>query len=99
MFWILGTNLVSWTICSFTKKNFAGSIGAGSDTAKIFVYKTADTKAATIASGYFNDLANILQVWDFINAVTDTGTTARAYALFVATNNGTIVTTDFVDVV
>ena len=66
---------------AFTKANFGGNLGAGSDTAKLYMYKTADTKAATIASGYFDELVNILVVGDFINATTDTGTTARAYAL------------------
>ena len=83
---------------AFTKKNFGGNLGAGSDTAKLYLYKTADTKAATIASGYFNDLVNILKVGDMINTVTDTGTTPRAYALYVATNNGTVITTGFVAV-
>ena len=84
---------------AFTKKNFGGNIGAGSDTAKLFVYKTADTKAATIASGYFNDIAGILAVGDVILATTDTGTTPVAYALYVATNDGSTVTTGFVAVV
>ena len=53
---------------AFTKKNFGGNVGAGSDTAKLFMYKTADTKAATIASGYFNDLADIVKVGDVIIA-------------------------------
>lgn len=83
---------------AFTKKNFGGNVGAGSDTAKLYVYKTADTKAATIASGYFNDIVDIVKVGDFLNVVTDTGTTPRAYALYVATNNGTVVTTGFVAV-
>ena len=84
---------------AFTKKNFGGNLGAGSDTAKLYVYKTADTKAATIASGYFNEIAGILAVGDFILATTDTGTTAVGYALYVAGNTGTVVTTAFTAVV
>ena len=80
---------------AFTKKNFGGNVGAGSDTAKLFMYKTADTKAATIASGYFNDLADIVKVGDVIIATTDTGTTAKPYIIYVLTNNGTVVTTGF----
>ena len=51
---------------SFTKKNFGGNVGAGSDTAKMFMYKTADTKAAVIASGYFNALVDIVKVGDVL---------------------------------
>tara|TARA_R110002096_G_scaffold790_3_gene4371 strand:- start:885 stop:1142 length:258 start_codon:yes stop_codon:yes gene_type:complete len=80
---------------AFTKKNFGGNVGAGSDTAKLFMYKTADTKAATIASGYFNDLADIVKVGDVIIATTDTGTTAKPYIIYVLTNSGTVVTTGF----
>ena len=80
---------------AFTKKNFGGNVGAGADTAKLFMYKTADTKAATIASGYFNDLADIVKVGDVIIATTDTGTTAKPYIIYVLTNNGTVVTTGF----
>ena len=83
---------------AFNRKNLGGNVGAGTDTAKLYQYKTADTKAATIASGYFNDAVKILKVGDFINATTDTGTTPRAYALYVATNNGTVITTGFVAV-
>ena len=83
---------------AFTKKNFGGNVGAGSNTAKLFMYKTADTKAATIASGYFNTLVDIVKVGDVIMATTDTGTTTRVYALYVASNNGTVVTTGFVAV-
>ena len=83
---------------AFTKENFGGNVGAGSDTAKLFVYKTADTKAATVAANYFNPLVNIVKVGDVIMATTDTGTTAAAYALFVLTNDGTDITTGFVGV-
>ena len=80
---------------AFTDKNFGGNVGAGSDTAKLYMYKTADTKAATIASGYFNDLVDILKVGDPIIATTDTGTTAKPYIIYCLTNNGTVVTTGF----
>ena len=83
---------------AFTRENLGGNVGAGSDTAKLFVYKTADTKAATIASGYFDGAVDTLAVGDVIIATTDTGTTAAAYALFVATNDGSTVTTGFVGV-
>lgn len=80
---------------AFTKKNFGGNLGAGSNTAKLYVYKTADTKAATIASGYFNDLVDVLKVGDVIIATTDTGTTAKPYIIYCLTNSGTVVTTGF----
>ena len=83
---------------AFTKKTFSGNLGAGSGACKLFVYKTADTKAATVASGYFDTVSDIVEVGDIIMATTDTGTTAAAYALFVATNSGGVVTTGFVAV-
>lgn len=83
---------------AFDKKGLGGNVGAGSNTAKLFVYKTEDTKAATIASGYFNELVDVLKVGDTIMATTDTGTTPRAYALYVATNTGSVITTGFVAV-
>ena len=83
---------------AFTKKNFSGNLGAGSNACKLYVYKSADTKAATIASGYFNDIAGILDVGDIIIATTDTGTTPNAVLLFVATNSGGVVTVGYVAV-
>lgn len=80
---------------AFTKKNFGGNVGAGSDTAKLYMYKTADTKASVIGSGYFNTLVDIVKVGDVIIATTDTGTTAKPYIIYVLTNNGTTVTTGF----
>lgn len=83
---------------AFTPKSFSGNLGAGSLSQILYVYKTADTKAATIASGYFNSLAKKLKVGDIILATTDTGGTPAAYALYVATNSGTVVTVGFVAV-
>jgi len=77
------------------KSKFSGNVGAGSDAPSLYVYKTIDTKAATIASGYFNELADILEIGDIILATTDTGTTPKAYFLSVLTNSGTVVTTAF----
>ena len=80
---------------AFSKNSFSGNIGAGSKSLSLYVYKTADTKAATIASGYFNDLVDTLEVGDIIMATTDTGTTPKAAFLSVAGNTGTVVTTTF----
>jgi hypothetical protein len=83
---------------AFTPKSFSGNLGAGSLSQTLYVYKTADTKAATIASGYFNSLAKQLKIGDIILATTDTGTTAVSLALYVATNSGTVVTVGYVAV-
>jgi len=41
-------------------------VGLGSDAPKMYSYMSPDTKAATIASGYFNGVAKKLEVGDFI---------------------------------
>ncbi len=80
---------------AFNRKNLGGNVGAGSDTAKLYVYRTADSKATVVASGYFNTAKDVLKVGDIIMATHDTGGTVKTAFLTVATNNGTIVTTAF----
>jgi hypothetical protein len=80
---------------AFNRKNMGGNVGAGSDTAKLYVYKTADSKATVVASGYFNDGKDVLKVGDIIMATHDTGGTVKTAFLTVATNNGTVVTVAF----
>lgn len=84
---------------AFNRKNFAASsIGAGSGAPKLYTYITADTKAATIAADYFLLATDVLNVGDTIIAVTDTGTTAVTYALYVVAATSATVTTGFVKV-
>jgi len=81
-------------MAAFTPSTFSGNVGSGL-ASRLFTYKTADTKTETIASGYFNDIADLLNVGDHILAVTDTGTTAVSLALYVASNDGSTVTTGY----
>ena len=56
---------------AFTKASFSGNVGAGSASNKLFVYSSDDTKATIIASGYFDDLSNIVGVGDMIMTAYD----------------------------
>ena len=53
---------------AFDRTNFTySSIGQGSNAPKVYTYRTTvDNKAAVIASGYFNALADQLEAGDFI---------------------------------
>ena len=57
----------------------------------IWHYTTTDAKAAIDSSGYFNDMANEMNVGDVIHANTSTGGTAEYGIFCVASNNGTVV--------
>lgn len=81
---------------AFEREKFSGNIGAGSKSISLYVYKTDDTKAATIADDYFDPLVDTLEVGDVILATTDMTTTAGGLILFVDSNDGTNVTTGFV---
>jgi hypothetical protein len=48
---------------------------ANSDAPRHYTYATADNKATAVASGYFNDVAGILNVNDLIWAIGVTGGT------------------------
>ena len=54
----------------------------------IYAYKTTDAIADVNTAGYFNDLANTLEVGDLIYCVTSTGTTAVATLVYVLSNSG-----------
>jgi hypothetical protein len=76
---------------AFDRSNFTySSIGQGSNAPKIHSYRTtADNKVAVGGSGYFNDLADQLEVGDFIMTDASDGMEVTG----VATNDGTTVTT------
>lgn len=76
---------------AFDKDNFTfSSIGQGSNAPKVCSYRTtADTKLTVGGSGYFNDLADRLEVGDFILVDASDGMQVSG----VASNDGTTVTT------
>lgn len=76
---------------AFVRANFATtSLGVGSAAPKVSSYITADdNKAAVIASGYFNSLADMVNPGDFIFVSATDGDLLAS----VNTNNGTTVTT------
>lgn len=57
----------------------------------IYAYKTTDAIADVNTSGYFNSLANTLEVGDLIFCVTSTGTTAVATLVYVVSNSSGVV--------
>jgi hypothetical protein len=57
----------------------------------IYAYKTTDAIADVNTEGYFNDLADILEVGDLIYCVTSTGSTAVCTLTQVLSNTGTVV--------
>jgi hypothetical protein len=80
---------------AFDRKLLSGNVGAGSSAPMLFMYGgVADTIATVIASGYFNGAAAILSVGDIIVSTT----TTTPVMLYVATNDGTTVTTGYVAV-
>ncbi len=57
----------------------------------IYAYKTADAIADVNTSGYFNSLANTLEVGDLIYCVTSTGSTAVCTLTQVLSNSSGVV--------
>lgn len=57
----------------------------------IYAYKTTDAIADVNTEGYFNDLANSLEVGDLIYCVTSTGSTAVCTLTQVLSNSGGVV--------
>jgi hypothetical protein len=57
----------------------------------IYAYKTADSIADVNTAGYFNSLADTLEVGDLIYCVTSTGTTAVATLVYVLSNASGVV--------
>jgi len=69
---------------AFTAASFLPlSSMANSDASRHWTYKSADSKATMVASGYFNDRAVELNVGDIINAVGATGGTETYTTIFV----------------
>jgi len=69
---------------AFAAANFLpNSSMANSDAPRHYTYKTADTKATVVASGYFNSQANQLNVGDLIWVVGVTGGTEVFFVVFV----------------
>jgi len=61
----------------------------------MYGYKTADTIATVNTEGYFNALANTLEVGDVIHCVTSTGSTAVVTLVYVVSNaSGVVDVTD-----
>lgn len=61
----------------------------------IYAYKTTDAIADVNTAGYFNSLADTLEVGDLIYCVTSTGTTAVATLVYVLSNaSGVVDVTD-----
>ena len=57
----------------------------------IYAYKTTDAIADVNTAGYFNSLADTLEVGDLIYCVTSTGTTAVATLVYVLSNASGVV--------
>jgi hypothetical protein len=57
----------------------------------IYAYKTTDSIADVNTSGYFNSLADTLEVGDLVYCVTSTGTTAVATLVYVLSNASGVV--------
>tara|TARA_S200002703_G_scaffold150268_1_gene148509 strand:- start:1918 stop:2196 length:279 start_codon:yes stop_codon:yes gene_type:complete len=57
----------------------------------MYGYKTTDAIADVNTEGYFNSLADILEVGDLIYCVTSTGSTAVCTLTQVLSNTGTVV--------
>jgi hypothetical protein len=57
----------------------------------IYAYKTTDTIATVNTEGYFNSLADTLEVGDLIYCVTSTGSTAVATLVYVLSNSSGVV--------
>ena len=57
----------------------------------IYAYKTTDAIADVNTSGYFNSLANTLEVGDLIYCVTSTGSTAVCTLTQVLSNSAGVV--------
>lgn len=77
---------------AFSATGFA-TIGASKrgNAPSVYSYKTTDAIADVNTAGYFNSLANTLEVGDLIYCLTSTGTTAVATLVYVLSNSGGVV--------
>jgi len=79
---------------AFTPATFLPLSGmANSDAPRHFTYATADSKATAVASGYFDDIADTLNVNDLIWAVGVTGGTQVFTLILVDAITAGVVTT------
>lgn len=74
--------ITGFTVATAAKRGSAPSV---------YAYKTTDALSAVRATGYFNDLADTLQVGDLVYCVTSVGTTAVASLNYVLSNTGGVV--------
>lgn len=81
---------------AFSATGFVAVCAAKSGNApSVYAYKTTDAIADVNTSGYFNSLANSLNVGDLIYCVTSVGTTAVATLVYVVSNaSGVVDVTD-----
>ena len=80
---------------AFTKASFSGNLGGGSASNKLFVYSSNDTKATIIASGYFDNLSDIVAVGDIIMVAFDLDGTMGSAVVHIAGNSSGTVTTGY----
>lgn len=66
---------------------------ANSNAPRHWTYSTTDNKATTVASGYFDDVSDVLQVGDIIWVVGVTGGTEIFTCVFVDAITAGVVTT------
>ena len=73
---------------AFTKSSFQqiGGGGKAGDAPQLFSYASADAKTAIDAAGYFNDVATLVNVGDFIFVHASTGGT-RTYSIAPVVSN------------
>lgn len=77
---------------AFDKTNFGrASCHQNSNLPAEWVYTTTDTAATVDTAGYFNDMADFLNVGDLIKANIDTDGTPGYKEFFVSANDGTTV--------
>ena len=74
--------ITGFTVATAAKRGSAPSV---------YAYKTTDALSAVRAAGYFNDLADTLQVGDLVYCVTSAGGTAVASLNYVLSNTGGVV--------
>lgn len=78
--------ITGFTVATAAKRGSAPSV---------YAYKTTDALSAVSDSGYFNDLADTLQVGDLVYCVTSAGGTAVASLNYVLFNvNGVVNVSD-----
>lgn len=80
---------------AFVRTDFHVIGGQTGDAPKFCSYTTTDAMTVVRASGYFNDISELLDVNDLIYVVSASGGTPAPYFTFVNSNTGGVV--DVVD--